>query len=67
MRSHACFNQSAAALESVFPQAELPAFINMTNNEKEAQLSGLVQLVSGIRLFNRTLGKGGAGIDDRMP
>ncbi|KAJ3340612.1 hypothetical protein HDU93_006727 [Gonapodya sp. JEL0774] len=32
---------------------------------KETQLNGLSQLVAGIRLFNRALGKGGEGIDAR--
>jgi len=38
--------------------------MNMTKNEKEEQLAGLVQLVTGIRLFNRELGKGSAGLDN---
>lgn len=38
--------------------------MNLTKNEKEAQINGLVQLVTGIRLFNKQLGKGGAGIEE---
>jgi hypothetical protein len=51
-------------LESVFPQSELSAFINLSRNEKEAQLNGLTELVVGIRLFNKALGKGGDMIED---
>ena len=53
-----------AALESVFPQSELAAFVGMSRSEKETQLNGLVQLVTGIRLFNKRLGKGGQTIED---
>lgn len=56
---------SAAALESVFPQSELSTFISLARQEKEAQLNGLAQLITGIRLFNKQLGKGGEGVDDR--
>ena len=53
-----------AALESVFPQSELSSFISLSRAEKEAQLNGLSQLVTGIRLFNKQLGKGGESIDN---
>lgn len=54
----------AAALESVFPQAGLNAF-NMTNaDEKRKQISDLVNIVLGIRLFNKEIKKGGAGLVD---
>ncbi|KAJ3119100.1 hypothetical protein HDU96_000015 [Phlyctochytrium bullatum] len=56
--------EATAALESVFPQSELSAFISLSRAEKEAQLNGLTQLVTGIRLFNKQLGKGGEAIDD---
>ncbi|KAJ3053219.1 hypothetical protein HK097_004771 [Rhizophlyctis rosea] len=56
--------EATAALESVFPQSELSTFISLSRAEKEAQLNGLAQLVSGIRLFNKQLGKGGEGIDN---
>ncbi|KAL5032977.1 hypothetical protein BDV3_001497 [Batrachochytrium dendrobatidis] len=55
--------ETTTALESVFPQSELNAFISLTRTEKEAQLNGLAQLVTGIRLFNKQLGKGGESID----
>ncbi|KAI9012746.1 hypothetical protein BC832DRAFT_589731 [Gaertneriomyces semiglobifer] len=47
-----------------FGISELSAFISLPRQEKEAQLSGLAKLVTGIRLFNKMLGKGGEGIDD---
>lgn len=36
----------------------------LSKQEKEVQVNGLTQLVTGIRLFNQALGKGGAGIED---
>ncbi|KAI9095273.1 hypothetical protein DFS34DRAFT_662809 [Phlyctochytrium arcticum] len=56
--------ETTAALESVFPQSELSTFISLSRSEKEAQLNGLAQLVTGIRLFNKQLGKGGEGVED---
>ncbi|KAJ3168655.1 hypothetical protein HDU88_001548 [Geranomyces variabilis] len=56
--------EATAGLESVFPQSELSTFISLSRQEKEAQLNGLAQLVTGIRLFNKQLGKGGEGVDD---
>ncbi|KAJ3041656.1 hypothetical protein HDV00_008933 [Rhizophlyctis rosea] len=70
-RSHAgsptdirVIREATAALESVFPQSELSTFMSLSRTEKEAQLNGLAQLVTGIRLFNKQLGKGGEGIDN---
>lgn len=54
----------AAALESVFPQAGLNAFNMMMPDEKTNQIRDLVNIVLGIRLFNREIKKGGAGIVD---
>lgn len=56
--------EGTAALESVFPQSELSTFIPMSRLQKEEQLNGLTQLVTGIRLFNKQLGKGGEGVDN---
>ncbi|KAG4105778.1 hypothetical protein H8356DRAFT_1633378 [Neocallimastix lanati (nom. inval.)] len=56
--------EATAALESVFPQIELPSFVGLSRQEKETQLNGLAQLVCGIRLFNKYLGKGGESIED---
>ncbi|XP_032041295.1 cilia- and flagella-associated protein 206 [Aythya fuligula] len=53
-----------AALQSIFPQTALGAFILLSKKEKEQQLKNLAMLVTGIRLFNRECGKGGKGIDD---
>jgi hypothetical protein len=54
----------AAALESVFPRVGLKAFTALPPDDKTAQLHELSNIVSGIRLFNRHIGKGGAGISD---
>lgn len=51
-------------MESVFPQSELAAFAPLAKLLKEEQLNGLTQLVTGIRLFNKQLGKGGDTIDN---
>lgn len=55
---------SKAALQSVFPQTELGTFMALNRLDKEKQLRELTSIVTGIRLFNRDCGKGGAGIDD---
>ncbi|XP_054347468.1 cilia- and flagella-associated protein 206 isoform X5 [Pongo pygmaeus] len=53
-----------AALQSVFPQAELGTFLTLSKKDKERQLKELTMIVTGIRLFNRDCGKGGEGVDD---
>ncbi|NWY01129.1 CF206 protein, partial [Nothoprocta ornata] len=53
-----------AALQSIFPQTEMAAFISLSTNNKEEQLKTLTKLVTGIRLFNKERGKGGSSIDD---
>nr|XP_048276520.1 cilia- and flagella-associated protein 206 [Myodes glareolus]XP_048276521.1 cilia- and flagella-associated protein 206 [Myodes glareolus]XP_048276522.1 cilia- and flagella-associated protein 206 [Myodes glareolus] len=56
--------EATAALQSVFPQAELGTFLTLSKKDKECQLKELTMIVTGIRLFNRDCGKGGEGIDD---
>ena len=56
--------ESTAALQSVFPQAELGPFMSLSRQDKEQQLRELCQIVPGIRLFNRDAKKGGEGIED---
>uniref|UniRef100_A0A8C5X842 Cilia- and flagella-associated protein 206 n=1 Tax=Malurus cyaneus samueli TaxID=2593467 RepID=A0A8C5X842_9PASS len=53
-----------AALQSVFPQREMPTFISLSKKDKEQQLKDLTMLVTGIRLYNKECQKGGSGIDD---
>lgn len=60
----AVVREATAALQSVFPQAELGTFMNLTKKDKERQLNELTLIVTGIRLFNKDCGKGGEGIDD---
>lgn len=55
----------AAALQSVFPQAQLATFMSLLKQDKEQQLSELALIVSGIRLFNKDSRKGGEGIQNR--
>ncbi|XP_071892298.1 cilia- and flagella-associated protein 206 isoform X2 [Anas platyrhynchos] len=56
--------EATAALQSIFPQTALSAFISFSKKDKEQQLKNLTMLVTGIRLFNRECGNGGKGIDD---
>uniref|UniRef100_UPI003AAA57EB cilia- and flagella-associated protein 206 n=1 Tax=Centroberyx gerrardi TaxID=166262 RepID=UPI003AAA57EB len=56
--------EATAALQSVFPQPELGAFMSLVKKEKEQQLGELTMVVTGIRLFNKFTKKGGEGIDD---
>nr|XP_034965320.1 cilia- and flagella-associated protein 206 isoform X2 [Zootoca vivipara] len=56
--------EATAALQSVFPQTELAAFLSLSKKEKERQLKELTMIVTGIRLFNKECGKGGEGIDE---
>ncbi|XP_043925172.1 cilia- and flagella-associated protein 206 isoform X2 [Protopterus annectens] len=56
--------EATAALQSVFPQAELGTFLSLNKKDKERQLNELTMIVTGIRLFNKDGGKGGEGIDD---
>eukprot|EP00944_MAST-04C_sp_MAST-4C-sp1_P014701 g14701.t1 len=62
--SNAVELEVAAALESVFPRIGLKAFIGMTQHEKESQLQELANIVLGIRLFNKEIGKGGADLNN---
>lgn len=48
----------AAALESVIPRAALGPFVSLNASEKVTQLIELSNLVIGIRLFNKEIGKG---------
>lgn len=54
----------AAAMESVFPRVGLKSFVQLSAEDKRAQLEELARIVTGIRLFNRECGKGGAGLDN---
>lgn len=54
-----------AALESVFSLEDLKVFVALPRSEKIIQLNELMQITSGVRLFNRDCKKGGEGIPDR--
>ncbi|XP_047429104.1 cilia- and flagella-associated protein 206 isoform X3 [Mugil cephalus] len=45
--------EARAALQSVFPQTELGAFIMLLKKDKEQQLGELTMIVTGILLFNK--------------
>lgn len=55
--------EATAALESVFPVSELNSFLSLSRPDKELQLNGLTNLVTGIRLFNKHFEKGGDTIE----
>lgn len=54
----------AAGLESVIPRAALSPFMMLSNTQKVTQLTELSNLVLGIRLFNKSIDKGGSSIID---
>ncbi|XP_029655292.1 cilia- and flagella-associated protein 206-like isoform X1 [Octopus sinensis] len=56
--------EATAAVQSVFPQAELGTFLALAKGDKERQLMELTMISTGIRLFNKEYCKGGKGIDD---
>ena len=56
--------EASAALQSVLPPSELGTFMVLSKAEKVQQLAELTHICTGIRLFNKECGKGGAGIDD---
>ncbi|XP_026786872.3 cilia- and flagella-associated protein 206 [Pangasianodon hypophthalmus] len=56
--------EATAALQSVFPQSELAAFMSLLRRDKEQQLNELTMIITGIRLFNKDSGKGGESVED---
>ncbi|CAH2242087.1 jg6619 [Pararge aegeria aegeria] len=56
--------EGMAALESVFSLDDLKVFVTLPRSEKIPQLNELMQITSGVRLFNRDCKKGGEGIPD---
>ena len=56
-------SEMAAALESVFPRVSLKAFVSLKAEDKRKQLSELMNIVLGIRLFNKEIGKGGHDLE----
>ncbi|GAA6218532.1 cilia- and flagella-associated protein 206 [Lates japonicus] len=61
--------EATAALQSVFPQTELGAFMVLLKRDKEQQLNELTMIVTGIQLFNKASKKGTEETDlhDLMP
>ena len=56
--------EATAALESVLPPIELGTFAALSPRQKAKQLRELSTIVTGIRLFNKSCGKGGRSIPD---
>eukprot|EP01084_Bolivina_argentea_P106396 190404_1 len=53
-----------AALTNVFPQAEIKQYKALPNKEKIVQIRRLIDVIYGIRLYDRDTGKGGSSITD---
>lgn len=51
-----------SAFDNVLPKSGLPPFISLPPQKKSEQLIELSNIVFGIRLLNKELGKGGAGL-----
>ncbi|KNC48067.1 UPF0704 protein C6orf165 [Thecamonas trahens ATCC 50062] len=62
--SSAMLKECNAALESIFPHSELPAFVMLSASDKTQQLNEMAKIVVGILLYNRSIGKGGSHIVD---
>ncbi|EKX43950.1 hypothetical protein GUITHDRAFT_110056 [Guillardia theta CCMP2712] len=56
----------AAALESVLPRANLHAFSSLPYADKRERMEDLFNYVLGIRLFNKSIGKGGVDLPDKV-
>ncbi|XP_022249161.1 cilia- and flagella-associated protein 206-like isoform X2 [Limulus polyphemus] len=56
--------ETTAALQNVFPQTELGAFMALDKESKIQKLSELAMIVTGIRLYHRDRGSEGIGIDN---
>lgn len=54
----------AAALQSAFPRADIPAYSKAATQVKRVQISRLIDIVLGVRLYNWSIGKGGVGIEN---
>ena len=56
----------STALNSTFPKSEIPLYKQGTVDKRKFQLSQLADVVLGIRLYNRFIGKGGVGLADSL-
>lgn len=54
-----------AALESIYDLDELYLFVTLPRSDKMVKLQELLQLVCGVRLYNRDCKLGGEMIPDR--
>ncbi|CAG5950343.1 unnamed protein product, partial [Menidia menidia] len=61
--------ETTAALQSIFPQTELGAFMVLVKKDKELHLNELTMIVTGIRLFNKAnkIGEKEFSIHELMP
>ena len=63
-QQHIIDHEIAAALESVFPQTGISQYLLISPGNQKYQISILVSVVHGIRLYNKYIDKGGAGINE---
>lgn len=53
-----------AALENVFPRAQIKQYKALSTKAKTIQVERLIDIIYGIRLYDRDIGKGGSSITD---
>jgi len=53
-----------AALENVFPRAQIKQYKALSAKAKTVQVERLIDIIYGIRLYDRDIGKGGSSITD---
>ena len=53
-----------AALENVFPRDSIKEYKSLSSKKKRIQLERLIDIIYGIRLYDRDIGKGGSSITD---
>lgn len=57
-----CEREIYAVLDGVLPKSGLPPFVSLSSQDKVSQLNNLSDIVTGIRLMNKELEKGGIGL-----
>lgn len=53
-----------AALENVFPRISIKEYKSLSTKNKKIQIERLIEIIYGIRLYDRDIGKGGSSISD---
>jgi len=56
--------EMSAALENVFPRSQIKHYKALSSKAKKVQLERLMDIIYGIRLYDRDIGKGGSSMTD---